>query len=197
MPPLYSVLGLHNPAAIPELMAYMSTIIRVSQDFEGLAWERYDAAFRRQAAATGNRRWSRINSSLYSICFTTCATKRRDRCELCLATTHNTRQCTLQGNPDPELDTRVKAVESVLVALAPSPGQRAGSWQSSQMGQACRLWNRNAYSYPRCRFSHVCSSCGGPHQAMFCQGQKPGGMAGKMPAQGTHLPASRARGRPY
>ena len=31
-------------------MAYIITITRVSQDFTGMAWVRYDAAFRRQAA---------------------------------------------------------------------------------------------------------------------------------------------------
>ncbi len=56
---LVSVLGPSNPLAfLPELMAYMSNIIRASQDIEGLAWER--PAFRRQAAVTGNK-----NSSLY------------------------------------------------------------------------------------------------------------------------------------
>jgi hypothetical protein len=97
-------------------MAYLSNIVRVSQDFEGLAWERYDAG---QAAATGNQLWSRINGSLYAICFNACTARKRSRCELCLATTHTTKQCALQGNPDPKLDSRVKVVESVLVAMAP------------------------------------------------------------------------------
>ena len=57
------------PHLIPELMAYMATIVRVSQDFSGLAWVRYDAAFRRQAALTRNDRWSVINSTLYTMCF--------------------------------------------------------------------------------------------------------------------------------
>ena len=41
-----SVLAPSYPEAIPELMAYMSTIVRVSQDFSGLAWVHYDAGFR-------------------------------------------------------------------------------------------------------------------------------------------------------
>lgn len=54
---------------VPELMAYLVTITRVSQDFSGLGWVRYDAAFRRQAAITGNRKWSQINLSLlYGVC---------------------------------------------------------------------------------------------------------------------------------
>ena len=65
-----SVLGGTNPLVFPELMAYLITISRVSQDFSGLAWVRYDSAFRRQVAITGNKHWSQIIPSLYSICFT-------------------------------------------------------------------------------------------------------------------------------
>ena len=60
--------GSHSES-VPELMAYLIQIVRVSQDFSGLAWVNYDLAFRRQAAATGNKHWSKINPSLYSICF--------------------------------------------------------------------------------------------------------------------------------
>ena len=35
-------------------MAYMTTILRVIQDLAGLGWVRYDAAFRRLVALSGN-----------------------------------------------------------------------------------------------------------------------------------------------
>ena len=57
-----------SPEAVPRLMAYMISIIRASQEYEGVAWAAYE--FRRQAAATGQRDWAKINSSLYTICFT-------------------------------------------------------------------------------------------------------------------------------
>ncbi len=81
-----SVLAGRFTESVPELMAYMYlvTITRVSQDFTGLAWVRYDASFRRQAAITGNRKWSQINPSLYLICFTGCALAVT-RCDLCLS----------------------------------------------------------------------------------------------------------------
>lgn len=44
----------HAPHRFPELMAYMGAIVTVSQQYAGLAWMRYDSAFRRQAALTGN-----------------------------------------------------------------------------------------------------------------------------------------------
>ena len=52
-----AVLGPQEPQVIPDLMAYMGFVIRVSQDHEGLGWVRYDSAFRRrQAALSGNKR---------------------------------------------------------------------------------------------------------------------------------------------
>ena len=40
-----SVRAQHTPSLIPELMVYMAAIVRVSQDYTGLAWVRYDAAY--------------------------------------------------------------------------------------------------------------------------------------------------------
>ncbi len=54
-----------SPELVAELMAYQTTILRVSQDFAGLAWVRYDQAYRRQAALTGHTKWSVINSTVY------------------------------------------------------------------------------------------------------------------------------------
>ena len=34
-----------TPTMLPELMAYMSYIVRVHQDYSRLAWVRYDTAF--------------------------------------------------------------------------------------------------------------------------------------------------------
>ena len=81
------VLGPKYAQEVPELLAYMTTIIRASQKYEGSAWVAYDTAYRRQAAAQGKTEWSRINPSLYVICFTGKA-RRADRCDRCLGTTH-------------------------------------------------------------------------------------------------------------
>ena len=91
-----SVLGPAYPTAIPELMAYMTLIVRCSQDYAGLAWVRYDMAFRRQAAIAGNRKWSEVNGTLYVTCFTGKGLDRQ-RCELCLSSSHRTGDCLLQG----------------------------------------------------------------------------------------------------
>jgi len=63
-----TVVARSSPGAVPGMMAYMVSIIRASQEYEGGAWTTYDAGFRRQAATTGLQEWARINSSLYTIC---------------------------------------------------------------------------------------------------------------------------------
>ncbi len=39
------VMATRHPEAVPELMAYMVAIIRASEDYSGLAWVHYDAAY--------------------------------------------------------------------------------------------------------------------------------------------------------
>ena len=162
-----SVLGPVYPSAIPEMMAYMNLIVRCSQDYEGLAWVRYDMAFRRQAAASGNKRWSEVNSTLYAICFTG---KSQDhlRCELCMAKSHRTGECLLQGHDETELTPRQNQWQ-----YRPPPAQggpvRVPMWrQLPPSGEICKLWNENRCRHPRCRHTHVCMQCGGNHPRVMC-----------------------------
>ena len=76
-----AVMSGKHPGAVPQLMSNMVSIIRAAEDYAGLAWVRYDAAYRRQAAASGNRAWSQINPSLFSLCFTGKA-QVANRCDL-------------------------------------------------------------------------------------------------------------------
>ena len=166
------------PELVPELMAYQATIIRVSQDFAGLAWVRYDQAYRRQAALTGHTRWSVINATLYTMCFTGMATVQK-RCELCLATSHTEQECAQAGDVDPGLKERLKMIEAAMVALVkeersvPSPGRQL------QKLEACRKWNGSGCSFPRCRYSHSCSICGGDHPASKCSARPTQGIRGQ------------------
>ena len=91
------VMATKFPNMVPELMLYMISILRASQEYEGLAWATYDAAYHQQATATGHKQWSKLNSSLYTICFTGIA-RKASRCDLCLSTTHKTSECSLHGN---------------------------------------------------------------------------------------------------
>ncbi len=164
-----AVLATHEPTVVPELMAYMGLIIRVSQDYEGLGWVRYDSAFRRQAALSGNKKWSAVNGTLFTVNFSGRASGTR-RCELCFATSHSERECAQNGNPEPDVGERLRSLESVLIAMArPSPPVRP----QRLSGQVCRKWNTVGCTFPSCRHVHVCSSCGGNHPAVRCGGPGP------------------------
>lgn len=168
-----SVLAGRFADCVPEMMAYLVTITRVSQDFAGLAWVRYDASFRCQAAITGNCKWSQINPTLYSLYFTACTVAVK-RCELCLSAGHMMKQCALMSDPDPELPDRLKAVESVMVSLAfrlPTVHNNKGKRPLS--AEVCQLFNENCCRFPKCCYCHVCAKCGNGHPASSCP-QAPG-----------------------
>ncbi len=65
-------------------------------------WPGFDMMLCRQAALTGNTRWSVINPTLYTMCFTGKAAAHK-RCELCFATSHTERECAQRGDPEPEV----------------------------------------------------------------------------------------------
>ena len=161
-----AVLAQHEPSAVPELMAYMT--LRSSQDFEGLAWMRYDSSFRRQAALTCNKRWSTINSTLYTMNFSGRMSGSK-RCELCFGTSHTERECAQSGDPDPDMRNRVKTIESAILAFVkPGHNPRPTSAQAHPSGEACRKWNGGGCTYPKCRHLHVCSECRGGHPVTRC-----------------------------
>ncbi len=125
--------------AIPKLMAYMALIVSAIQDYQGLAWARYDASFRRQAAPL--EIVPKLNTSMYALCLTGNA-QMLPRSELCLDTSHTTKDCALQGDRDPNMQARVKAVESAIVAMSSKPtGQRGvgGSAPPQARSAACSI----------------------------------------------------------
>ena len=64
---IYSAaLAQKHTEAIPELLAYQLTIIKAAQQYDGLQWRAYDTHFRINAAATGLRHWSRLDTDLYT-----------------------------------------------------------------------------------------------------------------------------------
>ena len=160
-----SVRAHQAPALIPELMAYMATIVRVSQDYDGLAWMRYDAAYRRQAALTGDTHWSTINPTLYTVCFTGMAATT-SRCELCFATSHSEKECAQQGDPEPGTKERLKAIETAVLALSATPPANPKAPNMAPIrpsGEPCRKWNNDNCFFQRCRHSHVCGGQGQEH----------------------------------
>ena len=156
-----SVLAPCYPEAIPELIAYMIEIVGQAKRFRGKTWVLYDATFRRQTAASGNRQWSEVNGTLHASCYSGEAPSGLG-CEICLAGSHTTRECSLRG------------IEAGSTSQMPPPL----TLQGPPSGEVCRLWNENKCRFRMCRHTHVCRLCGGNHPATMCQwNQKPPGPA--------------------
>ena len=175
---MVGVLSRAYPHMVPDLMAYLATIVRCYRDFEDLHWAQYDRMYRRQAAITKDLRWGRIDSTLYSKCFAGKA-RRRSMCTYCLSDNHTSQEC--QDNPaniswpwvshheaNTSQDTRFQG--RMLPALEPpqfGPGRRG----------TCDLFNAAGGSrcaFNPCKFLHLCSECRGKHPRAACQAGRSG-----------------------
>ena len=65
-----AVMATKHPESVPDLLAYMLTIMRAQVEYEEPAWRLYDEAFRDKAASTGNRKWALQDIHLYNQFFT-------------------------------------------------------------------------------------------------------------------------------
>lgn len=64
---IYSiVLCASQPARWADLSHYKLLIIQTAKKFSGKAWQLYDTAFRKNAAASGLKDWSKMNPDLYN-----------------------------------------------------------------------------------------------------------------------------------
>ena len=167
-----SVMSRRFPGDVVELLGYMNCVFKASRDFSGVAWVRYDATYRRQAAASGNRRWSAVNSSLYSGCFTNKVATTL-QCDVCASVTHLAADCPLTQE-DQEMSCSVKVVRSLVAAMAAGGStQRSGGRSSTTNSEVCRLFNAGTCRYQHCKYRHECASCGGPHAELACTRSRP------------------------
>ena len=125
---------------VPELMAYMATIVKCSRDFEGVAWAQYDGAYRRQMAQTKDLRWSRLNPTLFSLCFAGKA-KRNIVCSHCLSDNHVSDSC-------PDNPSRM-ALQWQIGAGCPTQQQyhqvpQVQQWKSSKQTKICYMFNKRS-----------------------------------------------------
>ena len=90
-----SICGVQSPEVIPELVVYMTTIIRVHREHSGSEWRNYDTLFRKLAALRRDTKCSVINPTIYAKYFMA-ATRNPPSCELCLAFSHEMKDCNHQ-----------------------------------------------------------------------------------------------------
>ena len=166
---MVGVLSRAYPTMVPEFMSYQATIIKCARDFHGPAWAQYDRAYRRQVAQTKDLRWSRLNPTLYSLCFAGKA-KRLVVCAHCLSDSHATDQC-------PE-NLDLGAALMSWQQGATNPATPVGGSSANPKAKLCFLFN--AKEGPRCTFNpckyaHRCTSCKGPHPRSACKRTVSGG----------------------
>ena len=87
-----AVMSQKNGGAVSELMAYMVSVIWAEEEYLEGAWVRYDAGYHQQAAVCWNTTWSKVNPSLFSLCFAG-KPQTLSRCDFCLSISHGFREC--------------------------------------------------------------------------------------------------------
>ena len=139
-----------HPSAVPEMLAYMLTIMKAAREYEDPTWILYDLAYRDKAAATKNRTWSQIDVGLYNQIFTGRA-RQLKLCKHCNSTSHATDEYT-------EASRKTPAEEN-------AGGSRPAKVTKSDV---CFLFNKGRCTFQMCKFRHMCSICSGRHAAISC-----------------------------
>ena len=70
-----AVLSKSQPSRVADLLGYQALILQAYTDFGGDAWGKYDRAFRLKAPSQRDKRWSVIDTTLWSLAF---SAKSRD-----------------------------------------------------------------------------------------------------------------------
>ena len=140
-----------------DLLGYMCHIVRASHRYKWPSWVVYDQNFRIEAADHGTKEWSRMDPSLYAQCFTGQAKSQESWCKSCHSLDHDSESCPLKP-PQPK---RFKS--SVTQPLAKST-------------EPCKNYNRyngDCHHGAKCKYAHVCSTCGEHHPATQCKKRSP------------------------
>ena len=137
-----ALIATHQPARVPDLLAYSSIIVRASSQYADLPWLNYDAHFRREVATRPGSPWSTIDSSIWTLHFSR-------------ATPIQKAEARADGQPQPA-QRRFK----------PYTSQRYHPYNPP----ICLKWNRrNGCDLQDCSFRHICLLCKAPkHNQLSC-----------------------------
>ena len=125
-----SIRRTRSPEMVPELMAYMGTIIRANREYTGLEWSKYDMLSQKYVALRKETRWSMINPTIYTRCFTA-ATRNPPRCELCLSVAHETKDCSQHNSSEGDIEGRLRCMEQTIQSFSTAPAaQYTVLWRS-------------------------------------------------------------------
>ena len=148
------VVAMDRPDRVPELLAYMDVIIRASQRFVWPSWVEYDTRFRQEAAGDEQRSWAVVDASLYTECFT--GQSKRWAVEPTRAKGSEQDKAT-SSRKKPKLHWEHTAAADGSTPEHPE--------------QICMKFNRfngDCKFGSKCRYTHACSKCKGPHPVSQC-----------------------------
>ena len=153
-----------HPSATLEMLAYMVTIIKASQQYDGLYWRAYDTNYRLTAAASGNRQWSRLDTDLFTRFFTGRA-RLVSPCSTCDSIAHSAADC-----PFGQLGKRPKGGDSRSGFSQDAGGQKRRKFGRNWPASVCADFNaKGSCSFgSRCKYRHSCAECSGDHPVKFC-----------------------------
>ena len=162
-----------HPAATLEMLAYMMTIIRASQQYDGLHWRAYDYHYRLTAAASGNKNWSRLDTDLFTRFFTGRA-RSVSACALCDSLIHGTSDCPEGSSGGRSALPRKREFGKAGGVGAPAAAFKTRRFSQNWAPDICAQFNaKGTCSFAgRCKFRHACAECGGSHPAKECSGTK-------------------------
>lgn len=151
------------PSKVPQLMAYMFTIIRIEKDFEECAWKNYDTAYRRQAAIIKSLEWANIEPTLYSVAVA--GHSKQGEMHYCFSPDHRTQACPIQQQQQPGQQPQQGYYNQVPQYRAQYT-QRPRPLKRKQKQDICYLFNSkdgDKCHYKECEFAHNCAVCRGYH----------------------------------
>ena len=159
-----ATLAARFPEKAPELFAYQAQIVRAERNYEPGRWVVDDRQFRREALARRDLNWSVTDPRLYSEAFTGRA-RTIPRCHYCLQDDHTAQYC--PQNPDHPWSTWTQEVVPSGPRL-PHPSGSGSAARQRPMAELCHRFNEGRCKLARCRYTHACRDCGGPHPGVSC-----------------------------
>ena len=159
---LTAVVARRQPQKVTDLMAYLAIVSKASQKYRWPSWVIYDQHFRMEAAGNPTQSWAKVDPSLYAQCFTGQARTAENWCSHCQGLDHSSLRCPFKPQK--------RSWGSAFGQPAPAaPGKPVPPGAGGTVCQKYNRFNGDCHYGKQCRYSHVCSRCGGPHPIQKCR----------------------------
>ena len=183
-----SVVCAYTPNVAPQLFKYQAFISRCSAKFLPHAWLQYDQQFRMKLASDPKLSWSVADPELIASWLSAEATKPKRACFTCGSPDHFSTDCPSRATAStPQLRCPVCNTIGHVARQCPSLTPTHKTFRPSSdlsrpppvtglkpPAEICDMFNRrfgSCFRGSKCKFRHVCYTCGGPHPQRLCTQQ--------------------------